>query len=161
MTAVTTVLPYTGLLRFLHSPKTEIMSENKLCFPLKMPHCCLNLLVLPCGRSFPCGEWCSGWSRERYFTTGMPALCACVQKSPHIPRASDGGCRKRSQDYHLRELSVRRLSHQAGKFLATPAPVFFSFAAPKGLPPFIYLGTIDFLTGGPCMIIGEGAMLCP
>ena len=62
--AVTTVFPCTGLLRFLRSPKTQIMSENKPYFPLKMPVCCLNLLFLPCGCSSPGGGGCSGWSRE-------------------------------------------------------------------------------------------------
>ena len=35
------------------SPKTQIMSEHSPCFALKMPDCCLNLLVLPRGRSSP------------------------------------------------------------------------------------------------------------
>ena len=51
-TVITTVFPDIGLLRFLLSPKTEMMSESKPCFTLKMPDCRLNLLVLPCGRSF-------------------------------------------------------------------------------------------------------------
>ena len=45
-TAVTTVFPAAGLLGFLLSPKTQI----KLRFTLKMPVCCLTLLLLPCGR---------------------------------------------------------------------------------------------------------------
>ena len=40
-----------ALLRFLRSPKTQIT----LCFNLKIPDCCLNLLFLPCGRMLP--EW--------------------------------------------------------------------------------------------------------
>ena len=52
-TAVTTVFPSAGLLRFLLSPKTQIMSEKKLYFPLKNPDCCRSLLCLPCG--------CLGW----------------------------------------------------------------------------------------------------
>ena len=47
VTAVITVFPDIGLLRLLLSPKTQIMSQNKLCFTLKMPDCCLNLLFLP------------------------------------------------------------------------------------------------------------------
>ena len=78
MTAVTTVFPDTGLLRFLPSPKTQIMSSNKQCFTLKMPECCLNLLFLPCGRSSPGGGWSPGWSEESLPTIGR---CACaVQK---------------------------------------------------------------------------------
>ena len=49
VTAVTTVFPYTGLLRFLLSPKTQI----KLCFTLKVPDCCPNLLFLSCGCLLP------------------------------------------------------------------------------------------------------------
>ena len=44
-----TVFPYTGLLRFLLSPRTQI----KLCFTMKMPDRWLNLLFLPCGRMRP------------------------------------------------------------------------------------------------------------
>ena len=35
VTAVATLFPYTGLLRFLLSPKTQVMSDNKLYFPQK------------------------------------------------------------------------------------------------------------------------------
>ena len=48
VTAVTTVFPDTGLLRFLPNPKIQI----KRCFTLKMPDCRLNLF-LPCGRMLP------------------------------------------------------------------------------------------------------------
>ena len=41
VTAVTTVFPSTGLLRFLLSPKTQI----KQCFTVETPNRCLNLLV--------------------------------------------------------------------------------------------------------------------
>ena len=49
VTTAATVFPDTGLLGFFLSPKTHI----RLCFTLKMPHCCLNLLFLPCGRMLP------------------------------------------------------------------------------------------------------------
>ena len=55
VTAVTTVFPDTGLLRFFLSPKTQIMSSNKLCFCLTMEECRQHLLFLPCGRSSPGG----------------------------------------------------------------------------------------------------------
>ena len=55
VTAVTTVFPDTQLLRFLLSLKTQTMSQNKVCLPLKMPDYCLNLLFVPRGRSFPGG----------------------------------------------------------------------------------------------------------
>ena len=51
LTAVTTVFPCTGVLRFLLSPKTQMMSQNKLYFTLQMPDCCLKLRLLPSGRS--------------------------------------------------------------------------------------------------------------
>ena len=35
VTAVATLFPYTGLLRFLLSPKAQVMSDNKLYFPQK------------------------------------------------------------------------------------------------------------------------------
>ena len=37
LTVVTTVFPNMGLLTFLLSPKTQILSENKRCFTLKVP----------------------------------------------------------------------------------------------------------------------------
>ena len=49
VTAITAAFPYIGLLTFLLSLKTHI----KLCFTVKMPDCCLNLLFLPCGRMLP------------------------------------------------------------------------------------------------------------
>ena len=78
--AITTVIPYAGLLRFLLCPTTQIMSQNKLCFPLKMLDCCLNLLLLPCGRSSPGSGWFARWSRESLLTIGrgartVPTLC--------------------------------------------------------------------------------------
>ena len=48
--AVSIVFPYAGLLRFLLSPKAQILSQHTLYFPLKVPDRCLNLLFLPCGR---------------------------------------------------------------------------------------------------------------
>ena len=63
VTSVATVFPDTGLLRFLLSPRTQVMSSTSRCFTLKMPDCCLNLPFLPCGRGFPGGGgWFSGWS---------------------------------------------------------------------------------------------------
>ena len=64
VTAVSTVFPCPGLLGLLLSSNSQIVSSNKLCFTLKMPDCCLNLLFLPRGCSFCGGGWCSRWSPE-------------------------------------------------------------------------------------------------
>ena len=81
VTAVTTVLLYTGLPRFLLGPKTQMMSEPKRCFTVGMPDCCVNLLFLPREHSFPGGWWFAGWSQESSPTIGR---CA-VQKHPPTP----------------------------------------------------------------------------
>ena len=70
VTAITTVFPDTGLLRFSEGPKTQIMSQNELCFTLKMPDCCPNLLFCLVDMCFPGGGWLSGWWRERWLTIG-------------------------------------------------------------------------------------------
>ena len=52
----------------------KILSSSKLYFTLKMPNCCLNLLLLPCGRSSPL--WWGGFQGGhggRWRTIG---LCA-------------------------------------------------------------------------------------
>ena len=79
------VFPYTGLLRFLLSPKTQIMSYNKLRVALKMPHCCLNL---PCGHMLP---W--QWVVFRVVTEKLAtywALCASCAQTP--PTGYPGMC---------------------------------------------------------------------
>ena len=47
VTAITTVCPYAGRLRFLPSPKTQI----KLCSTLEMPDCCLRGCTVRCARA--------------------------------------------------------------------------------------------------------------
>ena len=99
VTAVTTMIPYTGLLRFLLSPKTQIMSYKQLRPTLKMTDGCLNLLLLPCPADiapplvggFQCGRWNAnlmlGWNAN------LPALClhpkvtACLCWSPLEPQS--------------------------------------------------------------------------
>ena len=103
MTAVSTVFPYTGLLRFLLSAQNQIMSHSNLCFTLKMPDCCLNLLFLPCGCMLPPEHQLNpgriGLNREDHFerlaqlaahnlnlTRGVVPACLCVlKKNPSQP----------------------------------------------------------------------------
>ena len=80
VTAVATVIPYTGLLRFFFSPKTQIMSQTDLCFALKMPDCCLNPVFFACGHMLP--RW---WVVFRVVTGKQIycwALCRAVQRRP-------------------------------------------------------------------------------
>ena len=75
VTAVTTVFPHTGLLRFLLGPKTQI----KLHCTLKMPDGGLSLLLLPCGGVPP------GWGVVCRVVTGDLTRGRCaraVQKHP-------------------------------------------------------------------------------
>ena len=97
VTAVTTVFLCTGSLRFLLSPKTQIMSEHKLCFRLKMPECCLNPLVLLRGRSPPVVGGVQGGHGNADLFSG--ALCPCCARAvralcrnaPLAPSRGEGG----------------------------------------------------------------------
>ena len=53
MTAVTTVFSDTELHRFLLSPKTQMMNENKPCFTLKRPDCWSECCFCPVGGAPP------------------------------------------------------------------------------------------------------------
>ena len=101
VTAVTTVLPDTGLLAFLLSPKTQTM----LYFPLKMPECCLNLLCLPCGPCSPGGGWCSGWSGESGLTIGRCARAAQEMEDWKVSRS--WGCTMNKHIKQTSKLGVR------------------------------------------------------
>ena len=99
MTAVTTVFPDTGLLRFLLRPKTQTTSYNKTIFPTKNAEdCCQNLLFLPLGRRSPGGGWLSGWSRERLLTIehvpGCPETPPGTTTAPQGRRVRDSGFRR-------------------------------------------------------------------
>ena len=74
VTTTTTVFPYIGLLRFLLSPKTQI----KLCFTLKMPDCCLNLLfvALRVYASRVAGGLQGGHGKPNLLLGAVPALCS-------------------------------------------------------------------------------------
>ena len=77
VTAVTTLCPHAGPLRFLLSPKTQMMSQNKRCFALQMPDRCLNPLVLPRGRMLPrrLGGVQGGHGNANFLWGAVPALC--------------------------------------------------------------------------------------
>ena len=77
VTAVATVFPYTGLLRFLLSSTTQTMSYNKLYFPLKMPDCCLDLLSPP-----PPPRW---WVVFKV-VTGIHTVGRCAETPPPPPQ---------------------------------------------------------------------------
>ena len=92
VTAVTTLCPHAGPLRFLLSPKTQMMSQNKRCFALQMPDRCLNPLVLPRGRMLPrrLGGVQGGHGNANL-------LLGAVQRRPHavpeaaLPQRATGG----------------------------------------------------------------------
>ena len=81
VTAVTTVSPYTGLLRFLLSPKTHVMSQNEPCLTLKMPECCRNPLEIRCFCPVDVGPPVVGRFRV---VTGKPACWRCAE-TPLLP----------------------------------------------------------------------------
>ena len=80
VTALTTAFPYVGPLRFLLSPKTQINPR----FTLKMPDCCLNLLVLPRGRTLPpaAGGLQGGHGKPNLPMGDMPSLRARPHDTP-------------------------------------------------------------------------------
>ena len=85
MARVTTVFPHMGLLSFLLSPTTQIMSQNERCFPLKMPDCCRNPLLLPRGRRLP-----RGWAVFRGVTEPLTYCWAPCLRCAETPPWSGG-----------------------------------------------------------------------
>ena len=81
VTTVSTVFSQTGLLRFLLSPKTQMMSENNACFILKMPECCLNLLFCLPAVCSPGGGWLGGCQGKANLLCGA---AHAVQKHPPL-----------------------------------------------------------------------------
>ena len=74
--SVTTVFSFTGLLRFLLSSKTQIMSQNKLYSPPKMPEYCLNLLFGLVDTAPPVAGGFKGGHGKVYLHLGaVPTLC--------------------------------------------------------------------------------------
>ena len=74
------MFPCTGLLGLLLNPKTRIMNQNKRCFTPKLPDCCPNLLVLPCGRMLP--RW---WVVGRVVTGTLMYSWALCPRCPETP----------------------------------------------------------------------------
>ena len=98
-TAVTAVFPCAGRLRFLLSPKTQMMSYHRQCFTLKMPDCGLNPLVLPCGHMLP--RWWGVFrlvtGKPSYYWAPCPRGARAVQTRPLVARIQlgllvPGGC---------------------------------------------------------------------
>ena len=88
VTAVTTLCPHAGPLRFLLSPKARMMSQNKRCFALQMPDRCLNPLVLPRGRMLP-----RRWGVFRAATATPTSCWALCRDAPiNASVVNDTGC---------------------------------------------------------------------
>ena len=99
VSAVTTVFPDTGLLRFLLTPKNQIMNSSKLYFPLKVPDCCLkkNMLFSPCLRTLP--QW---WVMFRVVTGELIYCARAVPKRPQWGLTGGGVPRQRFLDCLLK-----------------------------------------------------------